>query len=409
MKTLVALFGTGDAYLTLALSRAFADVYGPTRLVLKAAHAPLAELFGFESYLIDDALIRAAETDAELQREHLNDPRHADLVYAHPVFVRSGQRLDRLLVAHYPSQADMYRVQLGLTLDAPLALPQHMPTTVRAPRIALLIPEARSWPNCAPEFWSRLGQELLAAGWRVMVNDPAWPLGELLERAHSAEWVVGPQTGAMAVITAARFPCRKTFVVSRLDDHRVAGDGLRETWPFAYVHKFTGEDYDVDEYELTPLTVEETVSAVLSSRNARARSDYDPAPVTTVWAPLAPGDFLDRLAVLTVKYEAFCTLAPELAAMVDRELLRYARLRHANRWPKGTDKLYDDLVRVHEETFALLQTFVPGAASGADLDPEKHARAINLNRRRVSVRQAIDALCRAPYSEVKSYYGDQPA
>lgn len=402
---LVTIGGSGDAYLVCALVEAFKRHHGrdDVAVVGKSKYACIANLFRVR-YHCDDALCHQAEGDVALQRTYEN-VLLSDLMpfYVHPCFLRSEIRVDKLTTKPDASQADMYRMILRVPADAPLSIPE-LPSVMTAPNTVLMIPEAISWPNTQPGFWRKLGPALAATGRTVMENDPKWSLQEVLIRCAAAEWVVGPQCGVMSILVTGRFPCRKTLPSAALTDENKKLSFLSpQTFPYAYVTKFSNEDYDCEEFEVTDDNHDEIVDAIARGQNALRLWPHEPRPVLTISAPLSPGDFLDRLAVLTVKRHRFPV---ERRAAIEREYRRFADLRKLlPRSPEVVD-LFDRMVTVHYETFDVLATMVPDAINKGNLAMGQHLDAVRLNRERVRLKQAVDAACRAPYTEVKSYYGD---
>lgn len=389
MIRLVSLGGTGDAYLVCALARAVEAQYdSEVTVALRERQLAVPEMFGLRCEAADDEVARAERSRAT-QRSYNNRLAAGRTFYAHPCFTRSHVSLAELTtLPGQLSQAHVFRALLGLPLDTPLEVPP-LPTAERRENVALLIPEAGSWPNDQPEFWATLAQELRAGGWSVEINDDASPLADLLTFAASAEMVAGPQCGVMSIPVAAEFPCRKVLCTPQIEE----GEGfpvgyrrLRATFPYAYVTKFTGNDYDVDEYRITARNHAEVVESIL----AAPRGQRDPHPVTTVSVPLTPGDFLDRLAVLAVKRD-------RLGPAADREYLRY---REA--CPAEWDGLLRELVNLHSTTFDQLAFTVPAALACPERDDHV---AVALNRTRVELKRRIDEDLRAPYREIKSYYG----
>lgn len=396
---LVALFGTGDTYLVCALAGAVAHhARRPVTVVVKPGHAAIPRLFGID-FIVDDGLVRQGERDPSLQAGFENDRRRPDAttVFVHPSFVRSGVRIDHLTVKPEVSQADMYRALLHLPVDAPLARPPA-PSAEPGRDSVLLIPEARSWPNTQPHFWLELGARLHDMGRAVTLNKPEWRLEELLARCAESEWVIGPQCGVLSILCAARFPCRKTFATPSVDGGRYPGLPVAATFPYAYVTKFAGEDYDVEEFKITDGNHAALVEMIAGGANARRLRPLSLAPVRSVMAPLSPGDACDRLAVLQVKHERF---PPELVAGVLREFGRYCHLVPGLPVPQ---EIYDQLLQLHRDGFDLHERFVRGALADQPGLEAEHAEAVKLNRRRVELRQVIDALCGAATTEVKSYY-----
>jgi hypothetical protein len=111
--------------------------------------------------------------------------------------------------------------------------------------------------------------------------------------------------------------------------------------------------------------------------------------VTTIAAPLTPGEVVDRAAVLTAK-------AARGVSGVDRELRRYLEML-----PAEATSHFAALVDLHLATYDALARSVPLALADPTRDDHE---AVALNRRRVGLRRTIDAALRAPYTEAKSYY-----
>lgn len=407
MIRLVSIGGSGDCYLVCALLDSFRRHHDrdDVTVISKGKYAAIADLFKVP-FIADDAMVHRAETDIAMQRTYENLPLSATMpFYVHPCFLRSEIRVDKLTTKPDASQADMYRMILQLPLDAPLALPQ-LPVGPPAPNTVLIIPEAVSWPNDQPGFWSALTKALAATGRQVFLNDQRWTLRELLVRCWQSEWVVGPQCGVMSILVTGQFPCRKTLASAALTDANKKLSFLSpRTFPYAYVTKFANTDYDVDEFEVTDDNHGEIVDAIVNGPNGLRLRPHDPRPVQTVQAPLSPGDFLDRFAVLTIKRQRFP--AP-LRAGIEREYRRFADLlKNLPRSP-AIDDLHAQLLGLHSETYDLLETMVPGALAGS-MSPERHVEAVRLNRRRAALKRAVDEACRGPYSEGKSYYGTEKA
>lgn len=284
---LVALYGTGDAYLVCALARQVEMHHGrAVTVIVKPAHAAIPRLFGIP-YAVDEVLVRRAESDGQMHRLYENDIGRVLHYYVHPHFLRSGVRVDRLTVKPSVSQADMYRALLHLPPAAPLALPSA-PIAVTVPDTVLLIPEARSWPNTQAQFWPELSAALMAIGRAVTWNDPRWTLDELLQRCAESEWVIGPQCGVMSILCHARFPCRKTFATPSVDGGRYPGLPVADTFPYALVTKFAGEDYDVEQFKITADNHAALIDRIAGGPNAERV-----APLRT--DPLPTRDDLDRL------------------------------------------------------------------------------------------------------------------
>ncbi len=396
---LVALGGTGDVYLVSALHDAFRRAHGreDVEVITQSKFAAICEMFGVP-HAVDDELVLKAQGDVEMQRTYENAICDLTPFYAHPCFLRSEIRVDKLTTKPDASQADMYRMLLRVPLDAPLTVPTRLPVVAPSDEV-ILIPKAVSWPNTQPLFWEKLARDLRFAGHKVVVNEPTWSLRDLFERCAAADWVIGPQCGVMSILVTGRFPCRKTLASPLLDESNKMLSFLSpQTFPYAYVTKFSNADYDVEEFEVTEDNHDEISDAICVGANALRLRPHDPRPVLTIHAPLSPGDFLDRLAVLTVKRRRFAGLR---RAAIEREYRRFSYLRGTTPLPPEADEHFEQLVAIHDRTFSLLEGLVPAALAG---EPNDHDAAVRLNKDRVAVKARIDAVCRAPYTEIKSYY-----
>jgi len=388
MIRLVALHGTGDAYLVCALTRAFERYRRREALVVvKPEHAAVPEMFGLP-YEVDEEVRRYEDPNRAAMTENLiNGARY----FVHPSFTSPGVRIDQLTAKPNVTQADMYRALMHLPPDAPLETPRldfEEPSGE-----VIVIPEARSWPNCQPGFWPELSSALTVAGHKVTVNDATWSLCELLQRCGRARAVVGPQCGVTAVLCAARFPCRKVLVTPNLPGawwHLPAGS----PFPYAYTRLFIGETYDADEYELTDHNHLETIGAVVIALGHQ-RAAHDPAPVALVEAPMSPGDFVDRLAILGVKSENHLS---------HRDYLRYRRIYDRLGFDAVVGDLYRELVAVHQETYDLFEEMVPAALGRDELSLSSHVAAMKLNQSRTQLRNEVDRRLRGASTERKSYY-----
>lgn len=347
-------------------------------------------------------MVGHAENNQAFQRSYDNLLFARDVFYVHPCFERSGVRVDQFTARPDLSQAAMYRAMLRLPVDASLTLPRLPPVAPRRNSV-LLIPESTSWPNTQPKFWARLAEILAKVGRDVIVNDRAWPLSALFRQCAAAEWVIGPQCGVMSILATGRFPCRKTFATPSMDDNAYVDQWADHTYPYAYVTKFAGEDHDVEEIKITDVNHADVIAAIANGVNGQRLRPHDPAPVTSIWMPLTPGDFLDRLAVLTVKRSRF---DPMRRAAVDREYRRYVEAaRRLGTLPQAAQTAYKRLRAVHELAFTALDGLVPGALNGG-ADAEAHSAAIRFNAERVELKNEIDRAMHAPYLEVKRYGND---
>lgn len=410
MIRLVSIGGTGDAYMVCALLDAFRKEHKREDVVVvsKAKYAAIARLFGvpFEA---NDELVREAEQNiGGIQQTYENVLLAPDTTfYVHPCFLRSEIRVDKLTTKPDASQADMYRMILRVPLDAPLTVPTRVPEPVRQPNAVLLIPEAVSWPNTQPAFWIGLANALRHAGRSPMFNEAKWSLDELFEIAAGCGWVIGPQCGVMSILVTGRFPCRKTLASPAMDaGNKKLAFLADQTFPYAYVTKFSNQDYDVEEFEITDDNHGELIDAICCGTNAMAvlHKPHDPMPVMTIQAPLSPGDFMDRLAVLTVKRQRFDKVR---RASIEREYRRFQAIRSITPMPPEVDEHFSQLVAIHDRAFTVLAKMVPEALGGLPVSPDDHIAAVRLNKDRVEVKARIDAVCRGPYTDGKSYYGDK--
>jgi hypothetical protein len=401
MIRIVALHGTGDCYLICSLVEAFQRHHGrgDVEVMIKEKYRCIAEMFGVR-HSCDDKLIFRAETDATLQRDYDNVIADDRPFYAHPSFLRTNMRIDHLTTLPDVSQAAMYKILLRVPPDAPLSLPK-IPQVEQESGKVVVIPHARSWPNTQPEFWPLLDRALREAGWNVCGNSPQWKLRQLFEECASAEWVIGVQCGVMSILVTGRFPCRKTFATPDVD-HDKGFLFSERTFPYGYVTKFSNQDYDVEEFKIASNTHFALAQAIVGGSNALRLWPHDPRPVTTVAVPLSPGDFLDRLAVLTVKYGRF----PQARrAAIEREFQRHNELRDRAGFSAEVDEMFGRLVELHSRTFDLLEGMVPAALGDGTMAVADHVEAVRLNKQRADLKREIDAATRSPYTEQKSYHG----
>lgn len=397
---LTSLYGTGDTYLVCSLLRAAERHHGrPAELTIKSSHAGIPEMFGIE-YWIDNEAVEYGE-QAGFQLEYDNDLLHNwQRFYVHPRFVKSRVRVDMLTAKDQVSMADMYRALLQLPMSAPQERPTP-PFRVVGPSRAILIPRSRSWPTDVARLWPALASSLRDAGWQVVENDESWSLAQLLDRCADAEWVIGPQCGVMSILCHAQFPCRKTIITPSIDGMKYHEFPPAHTYPYAYVTKFAGEDYDVEEHVVSDELVEGIIGEIVHGPNAQRMWPHDPRPVTTFMAPLTTGELLDRLAILTVKAER---LPRAMKGAMWREFQRYADV-----W--GRSPLYDqfnsdlmELIALHSENFDILEQMVPDALQKGVIETQHHIAAMKSNKDRVAIKARINSAARSPYPEVKSYY-----
>lgn len=398
-KKVVVLGGTGDAYLISALHAAAQGVHGPIEIVTRERLACVPEMFGIP-HSVDDGLVTRAEQDFNFQRDH-NNIHSNEIFYAHPCFIRTPFRVDHLTTKPDVSQADMYKMMLLINPYAPLTLP-NLPDVEQEEGRVTLIEDSTSWPNTQSSFWPHLVGALQDAGWQVAVNDRGWSLSELFLRCASSEWVIGPQCGVMSVLVTGEFKCRKTLATPSLDGNIRPEYLARETYPYGYVTKFSNRDYDVEEFKIENHNHDELIHSIVHGANGRRLWSHNPWPVHTIQVSLTPGDFLDRLAVLTVKRQR---LPDHLRAAQEREFLRYQeQYRQGGFENTEVQKLYHELRELHLHTYEVLDSLVPETLNGGA--SQDFVAMVRFNKDRVRLKTEIDRVCHAPYTEVKSYYGE---
>ena len=406
----VVLGGSGDAYLICALVPALRAHYGTeVKVVLRSRLAAVARLFPDLEYEVNEALVDNAEQDHGFQKSHPNDLfLNGSPYYAHPSFTRTPFRVDWMTTKPDASQADMYRMMLGLPPTAPLALPT-LPSDRVERGTVVIIEDSTSWPNTQPTFWPKLADALKSAGWSVAVNDKSWSLDGLLTRCAKAEWVIGPQCGVVSILVTGQFPCRKTLATPAIDGNRRPEYLAPETFPYAYVTKFANTDFDIEEFKIEDDNHASLVKSILTGSNARRLRPHDPSPVMSVMMPLAVGDFLDRLAVLLVKHKNFS--GPKRAA-IERERLRYVEACRQLSLTPEVETLFGELIDIHERTYELHAKGVPAALGDDPLTTADTARltlAVQYNRDRMDIRAKIDELCHSPYTDIKDYFDAKAA
>ena len=404
-QEIVVLGGLGDAYLVAALFAGFLRHHGRDAiLVVKSGHAAIMDLFPGISYRIDDAITFGTEADLGFQRAHRNELWTGKPFFAHPRMAPARLLIDDLPARPFVCQADLFRMVLSLPGSSPLAV-STLPQCDSAQIGSVMIVEANTWPNTQPGFYPKLVAALRAAGRDVWINDKAKPLRSLFAKAMMTEWVIGPQCGLMSIFVTGRFPCRKTLATPSIDGGKAPHYWAPTTFPYAYVNRYAGQDFDVEEFKIED-DHDSLIDAIVNGSNAHRPKAPDPKPTTTVTMPLTPGDFLDRLAVLTVKRERF---SADRRAAIEREWRRHAEASGALLANPDVAGLYVALLALHGQTFELLERMVPAAVGGGMMAVEDHVKAVRANKARVELKQAIDVACRAPYSEAKSYYdGDKP-
>ena len=167
-----------------------------------------------------------------------------------------------------------------------------------------------------------------------------------------------------------------------------------------------------------PTTWPGVIAAVTEGRNAQGPVP-DPGPLAFVDVQMSPGELLDRLAIMEIKQARLPSQAHHLA----REIGRLAPLRESLlRTYPSVAHLAQELRNLNEQAWMLNEVLItdyqhnvgaPGWRVVQDsivdglVQVERHVRtayeAHRCNRRRVEVRNDVDALCRAGHVEVKSY------
>lgn len=400
---LIVLGGSGDAYLIFGLLDAFRRRHGrpDVQVVLRQRLASVGRLFGLP-FEVNDGIVASAESDPAFQAGYENsilDPRVP--YYVHPCFLRTVFRVDQLTVRPDASQADMYRMLLRLPFDEPLALPlpEYRDPARTVPNSVVMITDSTSWPNTQPGFWPKLAERLVADGWDVHVNDKSQSFDALLDRCTRAEWVIGPQCGIMSIMVTGRFACRKTLATPNIDGNREPQYLAPETFPYGYVTKFSNLDFDVEEYKISGDNHDELVELIAKGQNALRIWPHDPSPVMTISAPISPGDFFDRLAVLAVKRSRF---DPRKRAAIEREFQRLNEIKRQLNVTRETSGVFDRLVELHAKCYDALAEVVPAALN--NVVAGQHLYVIKANKDRIALKAEINYLCHAPYGEVKDYY-----
>jgi len=400
-QELVVLGGLGDVYLVAALYESFCRHHEcDAELIVKSGHAAFVNLLHGIRYRVDDDLIAYAEDDHSFQENYENELFIGRPFYPHPCLTRTRIDLTPLTTIPRVSQATMFRSILRLPPESPLALPV-VPQRQMLSRTVMIV-EANTWPNTQPAFYPRLIEAMTELGWSVWVNDRELPLRQLLERCAETAWIIGPQCGLMSILVTGRWPCRKTIATPSIDGGCVPEYWASETYPYAYTSTFADQDFDIEEFKITSDNHDDVIAAIMAGKNA-LRFAYDPGPVSLIYAPLSPGDFLDRLAILTNKRRVF---SPSQRARIEREYQRLTEIKRQQHFSPQLEALFERLILVASETYDLLAEAVPDALGHGWMDPQQHVRAMRLNEIRVRLKQQIDEVAHGAFSEIKSYYAD---
>jgi hypothetical protein len=414
---LVSALGLGDTHFIAASCAAFRSRHcGPGDrivLVVKQSHRDLAEMFPSIDRIVPVPDRELVGYMAEAVRQPPGVLQRNVPYFAHPhtVQIHPHQAArDRV------TDAAMYALILNLARDAPLALPA-ISDAVRAAaraiarrfgviegRTVLLVPVANSWAPPPEAFWSALTQRLLAAGWQVLINDPAWPLRCTLPLAELCGWVIGTQCGLMQVMVGSEITSRKTLLNSRVN---VPGQPPLDPFPFCRMRNVFGRQYDIEEFVVDPTRFDDVVEAIATGRNARGELP-DPRPATFVEAPISPGNLVDRWAALSVEQfkqpdqahrhaQEIGELAPLSAALTRRhprvaELAAALLTTHGAAWDANAQLAA--ALPTDAPTNRRLDPGNPEALARAEACLEAAAAVRRTTLERTRLIDEIDALCR---------------
>lgn len=452
------LFGLGDTFLVLSLLDEVRRRHIPGRIVvyIKQTQAAVADLFDFDNAIevktIDSAEAgRVISTFARHREENLVAPGRACCL--HPSLF-TGYTLDNIYHIEQFSQLDMYKQLLHL----PLATRPDFYTKASwphpskklsdgAPRV-LLCPFANSFPPPPASFWERLANRLLAEGCEVAINafdasgSKEFPridgtqrleisLPELLQSCGSYDWVIGPLTGLLNVLTSAGSPNYKTFVIWDNESgvfefnpstHRASA------FPYAYQTKYDGLLHNCDHVVASASREREACDRVLSGLELLRAAGSPVQRAVPFYAPTHPGDILDRLSIARVKSNRLDGVRKLVAereveyfGQVVDEMLRLATCRED--LLNCLEELVDLNDRAWESNEQIYQTFektgwADSLSSDRDWDEiraafSNMAQAQSLNRQRVAIKNRSTTLLGNTFLEVKSFddpwkAGDSP-
>ena len=385
--SIISLYGLGDTYLIAALCAAFK--YHHCRdgeqltLIVKESHRDLALLFSGYDHLEtwpDHKVATYAAQEAGYHHELLPGM----LFPAHPstVLIRGDDcvRFGRM------TDAAMYAMILGVPTDAPLSLPVIPPSVrdearaiaqeldVDLRHTAILFPGANSSPPPPDHTWHQLKFDLAHAGWKVIVNDlEKIPLRTVIPLCEIAGWAIGTTCGLMQMLISSRAQCRKTILAYTIP------------YPYAYHRKTDGLDYDIEEYRVTgdPTHDQHVINLVAYGRNARGEIP-SPNPMMLIDVPTPPGEIIDRLSILYVKQQ-------RTNAMLYPDIARLSEFR---------DRLVARFPEIAELEHQLRAVTIEGwdAHNGASVET-----ILGINRRRIAIKNQINAVCNVSFREEKSY------
>ena len=427
---LVAPYGLGDTYLICAFASAFKAQHcrdgQKLFVVTKESHAALAQRFrGIDRYhFVPDAGLSRA---ARMRDGEQNTLAPGCAYWAHPNFAKV--RPDHCVAVGRMTDAAMYALLLGLDPRTPLSLPDEAPRFppnegtllvekygIVPGRTVLLFPHAASWPAVPNKFWAQLIVALSEAGWYVVHNDPRdMPLRIVPALAELCGWAIGANSGIMQMLVSGRARCRKTILTQSL-----AGASyplpVSSAHPYRLMRSVDGQQYDIEEFEVSADGWISLINAVAQGRNAQGPLP-SPDPVTFLELPSSPGDLLDRYTILLIKAHHL----PEKKHLLHREIA--ALKQHWDRITQAYPSvlpLEADLHVVNRDAWEANDVLFQHVHSGygtpkwsielnaADLIKAEtviraFAAAHAANQARVRLKNEIDALCGAGTKELKQY------
>jgi len=430
---IASLFGIGDTCLVAGHMKVFSNTHQqPVVLAVRQGHQEVAAMFPGVSRTV---IVPEYEIAPLTNTVTVGVPQPGHLFVAHPSTVPA--RLDHCVAHGRMSDAAMYALILGLPPQSRLALPAIPPDkrelaqaiasahAIAPGRTVVLVPRANSWPPIDNHFWDLLQARLASNGWHVWVNDPGnLPLPCALPFLEIAGWVIGANCGFMQMAVQSGIHCRKTILSRALYPDELHGERhplpITRVWPdYSMFRKVDGCQYDIEEFRVDgPTSWPGAIAAVTQGRNAQGPVP-DPGPLLFMDVQISPGELCDRLSIMEIKQARLPSKAQYLAT----EVTRLTPLReHLLRAHPEIVAFAQELRNLNEQAWTLNEVLIgdyqrgvggPGwqVVEDSTVDGlsrvERHVRAAyeahHCNRRRVEVRNDIDAHCRAGHVEVKSY------